>query len=168
MYDPPAPQPSGNEWVEVLNVTGGPLDAGGLVVADASASSDPVPAGTTVAAGGFLVLVNDGDAFGAAYPGVPFVEVGSFPTLNNGGDRPALVFGAAEIDAVPYQPGWGGADASLERRDPARAERPGVQLRHLGGGRDAGRPEHAVRARPGGADRGLGRSAGRPVGRGGL
>ena len=28
------------------------------------------------------------------------------------------MLGDDEIDAVPYQPGWGGADASLERRDP--------------------------------------------------
>ena len=118
MYDPPAPQPSGNEWVEVLNVSGGPLDAGGLAVTDGGTPSAGVPAGTTVPDGGFLVLVNSGAAFAAAYPGVPFVELAGFPSLNNGGDRPALVSAGVEIDAVPYRPSWGGADASLERRDP--------------------------------------------------
>ena len=118
MYDPPPGQPSGNEWVEVLNVSGGPLGVSGLAVSDGGTPSAGVPAGTTIPAGGFLVLVDNGATFAAAYPGVPFVELAGFPTLNNGGDRPALVVAGAEIDAVPYQPSWGGADASLERRDP--------------------------------------------------
>ena len=118
MYDPPAPQPPGNEWVEVFNVSGGALDAGGLAVSDGGATSAEVPAGTTVPDGGFLVLVDNGETFAAAYPDVPFVELAGFPTLNNTGDRPALVLGAAEIDAVPYERAWGGTDASLERRDP--------------------------------------------------
>ena len=119
MYDPPAGQPSGNEWIEVLNVSGGPVDAGGLAVSDGGTPSAAVPAGTTVPDGGYLVLVDNGAAFAAAYPGVPFVELAGFPTLNNDGDRPALVSAGAEIDAVPYsRPAWGGTDASLERRDP--------------------------------------------------
>ena len=118
MYDPPSPQPSSTEWVEILNTTTGPLDLGGLAVADASATSDPVPDGTTLAAGAYAVLVRDGAGFAAAYPGVAFIELGGFPALNNSGDRAALVLGSAEVDAVPYTPSWGGADASLERRDP--------------------------------------------------
>ena len=118
MYDPPTPQPSGNEWVEVLNTTPGPLDLGGLAVADASATSGPVPDGTTLAPGAYAVLVRDGANFAAAYPGVAFIELGGFPALNNSGDRPALVLGPTEVDAVPYTPSWGGSDASLERRDP--------------------------------------------------
>ncbi len=118
MYDPPSPQPPGNEWVEVLNVSGGPLDLGGLAVSDGGTPSAGVPAGTTLPAGGFLVLVDNGAAFAAAYPSVPFIELARFPTLNNTGDRPALVLDDAEIDAVPYLPTWGGDGASLERRDP--------------------------------------------------
>ena len=118
MYDPPTPQPSGNEWVEVLNVSGRALDVSGLAVSDGTATSAPLPAGSTLGDGAFLVLVDDGAAFAAAYPGVPFVELAGFPTLNNSGDRPALVIGGMEIDAVPYRPSWGGTDASLERRDP--------------------------------------------------
>lgn len=118
MYDPPAPQPSANEWVEVLNVSGRTLDLGGLVVTDGTGTSDPVPAGTLLTDGDYLVLTRDGAAFAAAYPGVTFVDLDGFPALNNSGDRPALVLGATEIDAVPYLPAWGGTDASLERRDP--------------------------------------------------
>ncbi len=118
LYDPPAPQPSGNEWIEVLNVSGGTLDVSGLAVSDGGNPSAGVPAGTTLADGGYLVLVDNGAAFAAAYPGVAFVELASFPALNNTGDRPALLLNGAEIDAVPYRPSWGGSDASLERRDP--------------------------------------------------
>ncbi|WP_420454828.1 lamin tail domain-containing protein [Rubrivirga sp.] len=118
LYDPPPPQPSGNEWVELLNVTDGPVDLGGLVVTDGGSASAPIPAGTTLDAGAFAVIVRDGEAFAAAYPSVPFIEVDGFPALNNSGDRVALVRGTTEIDAVPYLPSWGGADASLERRDP--------------------------------------------------
>ena len=118
MYDPPSPQPSGNEWVEVLNVSGGALDVSGLAVSDGGTPSAGVPAGTTLADGGFLVLVDDGADFAAAYPGVPFIELAGFPSLNNTGDRPVLLLNGAEIDAVPYRPSWGGSDASLERRDP--------------------------------------------------
>ena len=118
MYDPPAPQPSGNEWVEVLNRSDRTVDLGGVAVADASGVSDPVPGPLVLAPGAFAVLARDGEAFAAAYPDVPFVEVGGFPSLNNSGDRPALVLGGVELDAVPYTPAWGGADNSLERRDP--------------------------------------------------
>ena len=118
MYDPPSDQASSNEWVEVVNVSGQTLDLGGVVVRDAVGASGPVPAGTTLAPGGYLVLVRNAAEFGAAYPGVPFVALSGFPSLNNTGDRPALVLGATEIDAVPYARSWGGAGASLERRDP--------------------------------------------------
>ncbi|WP_412062854.1 lamin tail domain-containing protein [Rubrivirga sp. IMCC45206] len=118
MYDPPAPQPSGNEWIEMLNASDGPRDVGGLVVTDGGGTSAEVPAGTVLAPGGFLVLTRDGGAFAAAYPDVPFVDLDGFPALNNAGDRVAIVLSGAEIDAVPYVPSWGGSDASLERIDP--------------------------------------------------
>lgn len=118
MYDPPAPQPSANEWVELLNVTGGPLDLGGLTLTDGNGTTEPVAEGTTLPAGGHFVIARDGDAFAAAYPGVAFVDLGGFPSLNNTGDRVALLVDGTEIDAVPYLPSWGGSDASLERRDP--------------------------------------------------
>ena len=118
MYDPPSPQPAGNEWVEVLNRSDRALSLGGVAVADAAGVSEALPAPLVLASGALAVLVRDGEAFAEAYPGVPFVEVDGFPTLNNAGDRPALVVGGVELDAVPYEPSWGGADASLERRDP--------------------------------------------------
>ena len=118
MYDPPSPQSASNEWVEVLNRSGRAVDLGGVAVADAGGESGPTPGPLVLAPGAFAVLVRDGAAFAEAYPDVAFVEVPGFPALNNGGDRPALVLDGGELDAVPYEPSWGGTDASLERRDP--------------------------------------------------
>lgn len=119
MYDPPAPQPSGNEWIEVVNRSTRTVDLQGVAVGDAGSESDPIAASVTLAPGEFAVLVDDGDAFAAAYPGVAFVEVPRFPALNNGGDDVRLVLGATTLDQISYTPAWGGSDASLERRDPA-------------------------------------------------
>ncbi len=119
MYDPPAPQPAANEWIEVVNRSGRTLDLGGLVVTDAAGQSGGAPSPLTVEPGGFVVFVDNSTTFAAAYPGVPHVQLASFPTLNNTGDRVGITVGGVEIDAVPYTSAWGGTDASLERRDPS-------------------------------------------------
>ena len=119
-YDPPAPQPSSNEWVEVVNRSAAAVDLGGLRVVDsAGGTSAAVPGSLVVPPGGFAVLVANGTAFAAAYPGVAFTALATFPSLNNTGDTVRLVLGGTDLDAVPYLPSWGGTDASLERRDPA-------------------------------------------------
>ena len=119
MYDPPAPQPSGNEWVEVVNRSDRTVDLQGLAVADAASVSDPVAASVPLAPGAFAVLVDNGTTFAEAYPDVPFVEVARFPALNNGGDTVQLRLGETVLDQIDYTPDWGGVDASLERLDPA-------------------------------------------------
>lgn len=119
-YDPPAPQPSTNEWIEVLNRSGAAVDLAGVRVVDAAGgTSAAVPGPLVVPPGGFAVLVATGPAFAAAYPGVAFTALAGFPTLNNTGDTVRLVLAGADLDAVPYLASWGGTDASLERRDPA-------------------------------------------------
>ncbi len=119
-YDPPAPQPSANEWVEVVNRSGAAVDLAGLRIVDSGGGTSAAVAGPLVVApGGFAVLAANGTAFAAAYPGVPFTALASFPTLNNTGDTVRLTLGGADLDAVPYLASWGGTDASLERRDPA-------------------------------------------------
>ena len=119
-YDPPAPQPSTNEWVEVVNRSGAAVDLAGLRIVDsANGTSAAVGGPLVVPPGGFAVFGRDAAAFSAAYPGVPFTALASFPTLNNTGDTVRLTLGGADLDAVPYLASWGGTDASLERRDPA-------------------------------------------------
>lgn len=119
MYDPPTPQSSSNEWVELLNTSTETFDLVGFTIQDEAGNPVQVTsASTPLNPGDYAVLVNDGAEFAAAFPGVAFMEVAGFPSLNNSGDRPAILFDGDEIDAVPYLPGWGGTDSSLERIDP--------------------------------------------------
>src|SRR5690606_18730605 len=73
--------------------------------------------------GEFAVLVRDAAAFEAAFPGVPYVAVSGFPSLNNSGDAVVIAYEVEDTervvaDSVRFHPGWGGSDAALERRDP--------------------------------------------------
>ena len=118
MYDPPAPQPASNEWIEVVNRSGRAVDLGGMTISDGGTPSGAVPSPFVLQPGAYAVFVSNGTAFAAAYPGVAFTALSSFPTLNNTGDRVALLLNGVELDAVPYTGSWGGMDASLERKDP--------------------------------------------------
>lgn len=117
-YDPPSPQASTNEWIEVVNRSAAAVDLAGLVIGDNAGGSQPVAGPLVLQPGEFAVFVRNETEFAAAYPGVAFTAVEGFPSLNNGGDTVTLTIGAMEIDAVPYLPSWGGSDASLERLDP--------------------------------------------------
>ena len=117
-YDPPSPQASSNEWVEVVNRSERTVDLTGLVVGDEANLSDAFPGPLLLAPGEFAVFVRNESEFTAAYPGVAFVALEGFPSLNNGGDRVSISIAGVELDAVPYEPSWGGENASLERRDP--------------------------------------------------
>ena len=71
-----------------------------------------------LAPGGYAVLVRDGAAFSAVFPGVAFVEPPNWPALNNTGYAVALFSEDTLVDAVTYLPSWGGDGVSLERKDP--------------------------------------------------
>jgi hypothetical protein len=119
LYDPP-PESDSGEYVELLNRSDRALDLSSLALADSR--DEPVPVTSepqTLAPGEYAVLVQDGEAFAAVFPEIAFIEPGSWPQLNNGGDTAQLLAGGVVIDAVPYEPGWGGADVALERIDPA-------------------------------------------------
>ncbi|HEX8384831.1 MAG TPA: lamin tail domain-containing protein, partial [Rubricoccaceae bacterium] len=123
MYDPPAPQPSTAEWVEVVNRSGTAVDLAGMRIVDSAGGTSGAVAGPLVVApGGFAVFLASGAAnaaaFEAAFPGVAYTQLTSFPTLNNTGDTVRITLGGVDLDAVPYLASWGGTDASLERRDP--------------------------------------------------
>ena len=129
LYDPPAPQPSGNEYVELFNRSDQTFLLDAFSLADGADTVRITTSPVLLAPGGYAVLVNDPDAFAAAFPDAPgaIVAVEGFPSLSNSGETVRLLFGVqdvdgqgtlTEIDAVPYEPSWGGEDASLERRDP--------------------------------------------------
>jgi len=119
LYDPP-PEAAPGEYVELLNRSGQAFDLANFEIADGRDEPVPVTSDSqTLAPGERAVLVQDGEAFAAVFPEVRFIEPGSWPQLNNSGDTARLLLEGTVIDAVPYEPSWGGEDRALERIDPA-------------------------------------------------
>ena len=120
LYDPPSAEGAPGEYVELLNRSDRTVDLSRFAIADSRDEPAPIASEETVLApGDYAVLVRDGEAFAAAFAAVEFIEPGSWPQLNNGGDTAQLLYEGEVIDAVPYEPGWGGEDVALERLDPA-------------------------------------------------
>ena len=116
MYDPPEGVP---EFVELFNRSDETFDLRDFGLSDNRLAPVPVTdVVTPLEPGAFAVLVADGETFAAAFPGVAFLEVTGWPTLNNSGDAVVLFAGEAVIDSVAYASAWGGEGVSLERRDP--------------------------------------------------
>lgn len=117
-----APDPSSNEFIELYNTTDEPVRLGDLQFADANRSFGAVTdLDTSLAAGAYVVLARDPEAFRSAFPEVTFLVPDDWDALNNGGDTVYLRHGpsGAPLDSVAYEPSWGGDDGrSLERIDP--------------------------------------------------
>jgi FlgD Ig-like domain len=115
-----APADAKAEFVEILNTGAASVDATTLTIYDQRSGPRSVTdRPTVVPPGGYLVLVRDASAFAQEHPGVPFVAVSNWPTLNNSGDRIGLAILGIEVDAVPYEGTWGTPGHSLERKDPS-------------------------------------------------
>ena len=115
-YDPPD---AALEFVELFNRSSRPFDLSQFGFSDDRLQSVAVSeAPRALPPGGYAVLVRDGEAFGTAFPSVAFVELPSWPALNNSGDAAVLLFEETVVDAVVYAPSWGGDGVSLERKDP--------------------------------------------------
>jgi hypothetical protein len=116
LYDPPS---GGSEFVELYNRSSETFDLRRFSLADNRLEVVPI-IGTaqSLPPGTWVVLVQNGGNFAAAFPGVPFIEVAGWPALNNTGDTAVLLFDEAVVDSVAYAPAWGGSDVSLERKDP--------------------------------------------------
>ena len=118
-----APTPSTNEYVELYNRSDEVVALEALEYADAGGDFAPVTtADTTLSSGAYVVLVRDPAAFESEFPSVDYLAPDGWDALNNGGDLVQLRHAGSGtvLDAVPYEPSWGGTDgASLERIDPA-------------------------------------------------
>ncbi len=116
LYAPPTGLP---EYVELFNRSTKTLDLRGLTISDDTGTPRPITdAPFAVAPGGFAVVTRDTAALRAVFPGVRAVQPTAWPALNNGGDAVVVQAEGVVIDSVAYLPSWGGAGASLERRDP--------------------------------------------------
>jgi hypothetical protein len=127
------------EWIEIHNDGASAVDISGWIVTDLDPGSGCIaPAGTSIAAGGYLVFARSSSDFTAHYgAGIPLVAwTGSWGSgLNNTSDDVAIILAdSTVIDQVPYEDTteWGsdygddnsfadcdGDGASLERIDPA-------------------------------------------------
>ncbi|MEL6703751.1 MAG: lamin tail domain-containing protein [Bacteroidota bacterium] len=129
MYDPPSGGSS--EYVEVFNrTTDRVFNLRDFTLDDASIVPTAITdAAAFVSPGDYAVIVQDLDAFRAAFPnfdatGAVVIEQRGWGTLNNSGDTVILSFSADDpvvIDSVAYLASFGGDGVALERKDPAGA-----------------------------------------------
>lgn len=119
MYAPPT---ASNEFVELYNRSEKTIDLGTLTYADENRGFASIaPPLTPLPPDTYVVLVRDPEAFESAFPSVEHFAPENWNALNNGGDAVILRHApsSTELDAVPYDPSWGGSDGrSLERIDP--------------------------------------------------
>jgi len=119
MYAPPE---ASTEFVELYNRSEKTIDLGVLQIADENRDFTTVaPPLTHLAPNEYVVVVRDGEAFETTFPSVDYFVPEAWDALNNGGDTVVLRHApsATDIDAVPYDPSWGGDEGrSLERIDP--------------------------------------------------
>ena len=119
MYAPPS---MSSEFVELHNRSEKTVDLGTLQLADEGRDFTAIaPPLTPLAPDEYVVVVRNPGGFEAAFPSVDFLASEQWNALNNGGDTVVLRHGPSttELDAVPYEPSWGGdEDRSLERIDP--------------------------------------------------
>jgi hypothetical protein len=151
MYAPASPEP---EWIELVNRGTEPVNIKKWQISDATASKHLLPSlDILLPAGGFVILTRDSSVLHAARGLLPcaVINVGGFPSLNNGGDAVMLCDAqGSTVDSLVYSPDWGGCEGgrSLERRD---ADAPSTEQRTWGssvasGGATPGQP-NSIRRR---------------------
>ncbi len=117
-----APSPSSNEFIELYNRSAQAVNLNRLEYADENRDFAPVAStDTLLAPDEYVILVRDTMDFRDAFPSVAFLAPVGWDALNNGGDTVILrdAPSGLTIDAVPYDPSWGGSDGNaLERIDP--------------------------------------------------
>ncbi len=113
---------SQEQWIELFNRSPGPVDLSGWRLTDDIRFE--FPAGTTMDAGGFLVVAGDAGSVRARYPGVPIVGDWNGRMGGRGGLIrliDAVGNPADEVryfDDAPWTPAADGGGGSLELRDP--------------------------------------------------
>ena len=112
------------EWIELFNKDGNPVDLSGWSLAGGIEFT--FPEGTSIAPGGFLVVAKNSQELKAKYPAMSAIILGDFSNrLNNARDTVLLLDVAGNVaDEVIYYEGgrWpvlaDGNGSSLELRDP--------------------------------------------------
>ncbi len=108
---------SQDEFVEMVNRRGAPIDVGGFTISDADAQRFAFPAGTIIPAGEVALIFGGGSPVGnfgnARANGLVFTAALS---LNNGGDTITLKDNlGAPIESITFGPAEGAANESINR-----------------------------------------------------
>lgn len=108
MADPtPQVQLPNNEWIELKNTTAFPINIAGWRIADAGAQSGAMP-DYIIKPDSFVIVCSSSAAAAMSVFG-QVVTVTGFPSLDNAGDRLALINAAGDIiHAVNYSDSWYG------------------------------------------------------------
>jgi hypothetical protein len=106
-----------NEWVELYNAGGAPVDLEGLILTDHPDTTWEgyyiIPAGITIDPGGFLILCHDADSLNSHWsipPAVTVLAWGDAPTagylqLHNDGDDIHILDGEVDLAVMWYGTG---------------------------------------------------------------
>lgn len=115
------------DWVELWNTSASSVDVSGWKLVDGNQLNLPyvIPGGTSIAAGGRLVLVDNITRFDAQHPGVTrlgpigfeFANSGELVTLKDNSDQIRVQF--MYDDSLPWNKCADGLGRTLELKDPA-------------------------------------------------
>lgn len=109
-----------DEFVELVNTGGAPLDIGSFTISDATSTRFTVPSGKVIPPGESAVVFGGGSPTGdfgnAGANGLVFAAGGAGLSLNNGGDTITVKDNlGAVVDVVAYGATEGGAGQSITR-----------------------------------------------------
>lgn len=111
MYDEP-------EWIELFNKSDESIELQNFSVEDASGRRAEFEGTFHIEGGEYMVLTGD-SGFMDRFPGIPFIYLSGFPTLNNASETVYLKSGESTLEKVSYRGSWGGGEGvSLERVSP--------------------------------------------------
>ena len=105
---------SGDEFVEIVNITGAPLDVSGWTLADGFTVRHTFPPGSVIPSQCAIVVFGGGMPTGNFGGATAQTASGGSLGLNNGGDTVTINNGAEDVVAVSYG-GEGGDNQSLTR-----------------------------------------------------
>lgn len=106
------------DYIELQNLSSNDLEIGNWIIRDNNPTNYSVPANTTIKANNFIVLASDTTALFNHFGTRNYVQMSSFPGLNNTTTDQVRVYTSnfALVDSVEYELSWGGTGVALERK----------------------------------------------------
>ena len=117
-----APDPGIPEFIELVNLSAGPLDLKNWKISDSDTGTVRILPPGIVPPAGYAVVSDDSSLLSfLPLDGILLVPETGFPSLNNSGDAIYLFEpGGTLMDSLIYTPGWGGESGrSVEKLNPA-------------------------------------------------